>query len=225
MALIAHLKPSWKSILSKEIRQPYFNDIEQYLISAEAQNKVIFPDQSYIFEAFNRTTLHQIKVVIIGQDPYHREGQAMGLSFSVPKSVRIPPSLRNIYKEILNDLGHEIPTHGDLTQWANQGVLLLNSILTVESGQPGSHRKIGWEVFTDRVIEFISNQKKHVVFLLWGAYAKSKSKLINKNKHLILESAHPSPLARNKFMNNHHFSKTNKYLIENKLDPINWKII
>ena len=184
----------------------------------------MYPPGKLLFNAFNTTGFDQVKVVILGQDPYHNPGEAMGLCFSVPKEIRIPPSLRNIYKEINQDTNDPIPNHGDLTSWAEQGVFLLNAILTVSKKKPASHSRIGWHLFTDEVISILSKNREHLVFMLWGNFAKSKSILIDENKHLVLKSAHPSPLAGGKFFNNHHFSKANNYLCENNLDPINWKI-
>ncbi|MCL4143708.1 UNVERIFIED_CONTAM: hypothetical protein GTU68_028458 [Idotea baltica] len=189
-----------------------------------ANKPTIYPPKPDLFQAFELCPFDELKVVIIGQDPYHRAGQAMGLSFSVPPTIKIPPSLRNVFKELKQDLNIDPPVHGDLTDWARQGVFLLNSILTVEEGRPGSHRKLGWQTFTDATIQSISMHKNQVVFLLWGNHARSKKEFIDADKHLILEAAHPSPLARNKFMNNRHFSQTNNYLIDNDLSPINWQL-
>lgn len=186
--------------------------------------KIIYPPGPKIFNAFDSTPFSKVKVIILGQDPYHGPGQAMGLSFSVPKNIRIPPSLRNIHKELYNDLDIEIPGHGDLSSWAAKGVFLLNAILTVEHKKAGSHSKIGWETFTDAVIRKLSDERENLVFLLWGRFARSKASLIDSNKHHIFESAHPSPLAGNAFMNNNHFSKANKALIDAGLDPIDWRI-
>jgi uracil-DNA glycosylase len=179
-----------------------------------------------IFNAFNTTPLEQVKVVILGQDPYHGPNQAHGLSFSVQRGVALPPSLRNIFHELHADIGVEIPRHGDLTHWAEQGVLLLNSVLTVEAGQPTSHQKRGWENFTDHVIDVLNEQREHIVFILWGAYAQRKGQRIDPNKHLILKAAHPSPLAANRggFFGCKVFSKTNNYLKHNGIEPINWQL-
>ena len=221
---INNIELSWKELLSDEFQKDYFQEISAALhLELEAQKK-IYPPKDKIFHAFDRTPFHQLKAVIIGQDPYHNPNQAMGLCFSVPKTVKRPPSLLNIYKEINRDLGYSIPSHGDISPWADQGILLLNAILTVEEKKPGSHKKIGWQKFTDRVIEIISQEKKHVVFLLWGNFAKGKKSLIDEDKHLILESAHPSPLAGNAFQGNEHFSKCNKYLKKNGIEGIDWKI-
>ncbi len=190
------------------------------------QNKVIYPPSSLIFNALNTTPLNQVKVVIIGQDPYHGPNQAHGLSFSVQRGVALPPSLRNIFHELHTDLGVPIPRHGDLTHWAEQGVLLLNSVLTVEAGQPTSHQKQGWEDFTDHVIDVLNQQREHIVFILWGAYAQRKGQRIDPNKHLILKAAHPSPLAANRggFFGCKVFSKSNNYLKQNGIEPIDWQL-
>jgi uracil-DNA glycosylase len=215
---------SWKAIIDKEIGQAYFKQLEQFLNQAMASSTV-FPPKENIFAAFNYTPLNQLKAVIIGQDPYHSEGQANGLSFSVNKGAKIPPSLRNIFKELKSDLGIEIPMHGDLTAWAKQGVLLLNATLTVRAGDAGSHQKKGWEIFTDNIIKSISEQKENVVFILWGNYAKTKVDLIHTNKHCVLTAAHPSPLARNQFfIDNQHFSKTNAYLESKGIETIDWHL-
>jgi len=218
------IEESWQKILAVEFRKPYFDDIKAFLISEKKSGKTIYPPGKLIFNAFNRTPFSQLKVVIIGQDPYHNPGEAMGLCFSVPENIRVPPSLRNIYKELKANTGFDIPNHGDLSSWANQGVFLLNAILTVEHKQAGSHKKIGWQTFTDAVIKTISSHKEDVVFLLWGNFAKAKDSLIDETKHFILKSAHPSPLAGNAFFNNQHFSKTNEFLISKGKEPINWQI-
>lgn len=215
---------TWKAFLSSEVDKEYFREIDIYLQQEIAFQKSIHPDLSSIFKAFEICNLKDVKVIILGQDPYHGRDQAMGLSFSVPKGLKIPPSLRNIFKEIMSDLNIEYPFHGDLTSWAKQGVLLLNSILTVEHQKPASHSKIGWEKFTDHVIKKLSTEKENLVFLLWGNFAIHKKNLIDERKHLILEAAHPSPLARNKFMGCRHFSKTNEYLLLHHKKPIEWKL-
>ena len=185
----------------------------------------VLPPKEYRFRALELTPLENIKAVILGQDPYHGEGEANGLAFSVNKDIKIPPSLRNIYKELNSDLGLEIPTHGDLTSWAKEGVLLLNSILTVEKDKPASHRDIGWQQYTDSLISQISNEKEHVVFILWGKYAQSKIPLINQAKHLIIASTHPSPFSANKgFLGSKPFSKCNKWLKEKNIPQIDWRI-
>lgn len=185
----------------------------------------VLPPKEYLFRALELTPLENIKAVILGQDPYHGEGEANGLAFSVNKDIKIPPSLKNIYKELNSDLGLEIPTHGDLTSWAQEGVLLLNSILTVEKDKPASHRDIGWQQYTDSLISQISNEKEHVVFILWGKYAQSKIPLINQDKHLIIASTHPSPFSANKgFLGSKPFSKCNKWLKEKNVPQIDWRI-
>jgi uracil-DNA glycosylase len=213
---------SWKTVLNDEFEKEYFAKIKSSLKEAKSQGQIIHPKCDLIFNAFNKTPFEEIKVVILGQDPYHGIGQAMGLSFSVPKTVRIPPSLKNIFKEIHLDVGMEIPNHGDLTIWAEQGVFLLNSILTVRHKEPGSHKKIGWQEFTDAVIKKISDEREGIVFLLWGNFAKKKIELIDESKHHVLMSAHPSPLAGNRFFNNHHFSQTNLILKKIGKEPIDW---
>ncbi len=219
------IEASWKKELADEFKKPYFKQITDHLKTEKTQGKTIYPPGPQIFNAFEQTPFRKVKVVILGQDPYHGPRQAMGLSFSVNKGVAIPPSLINIFKEIHEDLGAPIPQHGDLTHWANQGVLLLNASLTVRAGEPMSHSKIGWHLFTNTVIQRISKDREHVVFLLWGKFAQEKEALIDKKKHLILKSAHPSPLsASHGFFGNHHFSKTNEYLMKKGLDPIDWAI-
>lgn len=218
------IESSWKELLRDEFTKPYFADIKSTLQAEKKAGKTIFPKGSLIFNAYNSTPLDHVKVVIIGQDPYHNPGEAMGLSFSVPQGVRIPPSLKRIYKEINEDVGCPIPSHGDLTSWAEQGVLLLNAMLTVEMKKAGSHRKIGWQNFTDATISKLSEHKDHIAFMLWGNFAKSKGSLIDESKHLVLQSAHPSPLAGNAFFGNHHFSKANKFLESNGMIPIDWSI-
>lgn len=216
------IEQSWKERLTKEFGASYFQALSDF-VRAEYVSKQVFPAPKDVFRAFDTTPFESVRVVILGQDPYHGEGQAHGLCFSVPSGVQIPPSLKNIYKEIVAELGGEIPRSGDLTHWAEQGVLLLNATLTVLAGQAGSHQGKGWEQFTDAVIQTISDQKEHVVFLLWGAYAKKKADLIDASKHLVLTSAHPSPLsAHNGFFGNGHFAKTNQYLLQHVLPPIDW---
>lgn len=218
------IESSWEKVLCDDLESANFQSILTKLRKELDKGKTIYPSEELIFHAFDRTSFDKTKVVIIGQDPYHNPGQAMGLCFAVPKSMKRPPSLLNIYKEIHRDLGHKIPTHGDISPWADQGVLLLNAMLTVEEKKPGSHKKIGWQEFTNSVISKISSHKENVVFLLWGNFAKGKRKLIDEQKHLILESAHPSPLAGNAFQGNGHFSKTNIYLKENGLSPVDWQL-
>jgi uracil-DNA glycosylase len=218
------IEESWKALLQEEFDKPYFEGIRQFLHNEKKAGKVIFPPGQQIFQAFSLTPVDQLKVVILGQDPYHNPGEAMGLCFSVPEGVKVPPSLNNIYKELRNDLNCEIPNHGNLTAWARQGVLLLNAFLTVEQNKPLSHSKIGWQLFTDAVISHISDKLEGKVFLLWGNFAKAKSALINPERHLVLTSPHPSPLAGNGFYNNHHFSKANDYLKTRKSTGIDWQI-
>lgn len=215
---------SWDKVLkemfdSKEY-QAFFQKIEN-----EYQNKIIYPKKEHIYNALKLTSYENVKVVIVGQDPYHGENEAHGLSFSVQKGIKLPPSLKNIYKEILNDLNIVEPNCGDLTSWAKEGVLLLNSVLTVEKDKPASHAKIGWNKYTDYIIQKINEKEKPVVFILWGNFAKTKRELITNPKHLIITSAHPSPLsARNGFFGSKPFSKTNEYLKENNIKPINWQL-
>lgn len=219
------IEASWKQALQDEFKKAYFANIADRLKIEKEQQKLIYPPGSQIFNAFNLTPLDKVKVVIIGQDPYHGPKQAHGLSFSVQKGVAIPPSLMNIYKELSDDIGMPMPKHGDLTSWAEQGVFLLNASLTVRAGEPMSHAKIGWAEFTNAVIKTISEQKQHVVFLLWGKFAQEKRTLIDERKHLILRSVHPSPLsAYGGFFGCKHFSKANEYLVSKGLNPINWTI-
>lgn len=219
------IEDSWKSALKYEFTNPYFLQIVAHLKTEKATKTVIYPTGSQIFNAFNYTPFNQVKVVILGQDPYHGVGQAMGLSFSVPDGVAPPPSLLNIFKELKNDIGMPIPKTGNLMPWANQGVLLLNSILTVRANEAASHSKIGWMNFTDAVIKKISDEKKGIVFLLWGRFAQEKQTLIDATKHYILKAAHPSPLsAHNGFWGCKHFSKTNEILIQQGIQPIDWKL-
>jgi len=212
---------SWKNVLDVEFAAPYFMELKQFL-EKEQNEYVLYPQGSKIFSAFNCTPFNEVRVVILGQDPYHGPGQANGLCFSVNDGVKFPPSLANIFKELRDDIGCEIPLSGNLEAWAKQGVFLLNATLTVRQSTPGSHQKKGWEQFTDGVIKKISEGRENVVFLLWGNYAKAKKELIDLNKHLVLEAAHPSPLARGAFFGSKHFSKTNIFLRENGLKQINW---
>jgi uracil-DNA glycosylase len=219
------IEPGWKEILKDEFAKPYFPQIVKHLKTERSQGKTIYPVGSHIFNAFNSTPFDLVKVVIIGQDPYHGAGQAHGLCFSVMQGIQPPPSLANMYKELQADIGMNIPLHGDLTDWARQGVFLLNASLTVRSGEPMSHSKIGWAEFTNAVIRKISENKKHVVFLLWGKFAQDKQPLIDEEKHLILKAAHPSPLsAHTGFFGCRHFSKANEYLMSKGIDPINWQL-
>lgn len=218
------MEASWKKALSKLFDKPYFAHIAAHLKTEKALKSTIYPKGSLIFNAFDLTPFDKVKVVILGQDPYHNPGQAMGLSFSVPEGVKPPPSLMNIYKELNKDIGLPIPNTGDLTNWAHQGVLLLNAVLTVRENEPASHAKIGWMEFTDDVIQLLSNEKKGIVFLLWGNFAAEKQVLIDSTKHKILKAAHPSPLSASRgFLGCKHFSLTNEYLIQQKQFPIDWK--
>jgi len=221
------LEPSWLHVLKDEFKQPYMLKLKEFLKNEKAAGHVIYPKGGDIFNAFNTTPFDDVKVVILGQDPYHGLNQAHGLSFSVQKGIDIPPSLRNIYKELQTDIpGFVIPKHGDLTEWAQQGVLLLNATLTVQAANAGSHQKKGWELFTDTVIKKISDEKQGVVFILWGNYAQSKSALIDATKHLVIKSTHPSPLAvsRGGFFGSRPFSKANDYLVKQGKKPIDWQI-
>lgn len=219
-----NIEPGWKHELQEEFEKPYFAEIVNFLKNEKKAGKTIYPPGPLIFNAFTFTPFDTVKVVILGQDPYHNPGQAHGLSFSVPDKVAAPPSLVNIFKEINNDLGIAIH-HPNLEKWAKQGVLLLNASLTVEASKPMSHSKIGWHIFTDAVISHISKDKDHVVFMLWGAFARSKEALIDRAKHMVLTSAHPSPLsAHNGFFGNGHFGKANKWLKEHGIKPIDWSL-
>lgn len=210
--------------LKEEFEKPYFEKISQFLRKEIQAGKIIYPPGKLIFNAYNSTPFDKVKVVIIGQDPYHGPEQAMGLSFSVPRHIRIPASLKNIYKELISDCGIAPPTHGDLTHWANQGVFLLNAMLSVEHKMAGSHKSIGWQEFTDATIKTLSDKREGLIFLLWGNFAKSKKVLIDELKHYVFESAHPSPLAGNRFSGTKHFSKTNDILTKAGKQPIDWNI-
>ncbi|RXP55753.1 uracil-DNA glycosylase [Lutibacter sp. HS1-25] len=214
---------SWQDLLKSEFEKPYFKELTSF-VKDEYSKHICYPDANQIFEAFNLCKFNDLKVVIIGQDPYHGEGQAHGLCFSVNDGIAHPPSLINIFKEIKTDLNIEIPESGNLERWAKQGVLLLNATLTVKAHEAGSHQKMGWEQFTDAVISIISEKKENVVFLLWGGFAKKKGAKINKAKHCLLESGHPSPLSANRgyWFGNKHFSKVNEYLKSKNLASINW---
>jgi uracil-DNA glycosylase len=219
------IEASWKEVLENEFKKPYFKQITDHLKTEKLQGKTIYPPGPLIFNAFEKTPFNKVKVIILGQDPYHGQGQAHGLSFSVPNGVPLPPSLINIFKELQEDVGLPIPKSGNLENWARQGVLLLNASLTVRAGEPMSHSKIGWHTFTDTVIEKISTLKENVVFLLWGKFAQEKIVLIDTKKNHILKAAHPSPLsAKNGFFGCRHFSKTNNYLMKKGLDPVDWAI-
>ena len=219
------IEDSWKQVLQDEFTQPYFLNIVEHLKTEKKIGKIIYPKGTEIFNAFDKTPFHKVKVVILGQDPYHNPNQAMGLSFSVPNETKIPPSLVNIFKELKDDIGLQIPANGNLSNWANEGVLLLNAILTVRQNEPASHSKIGWMDFTDAIIKKISDEKQNVVFILWGKFAQDKMQLISAAKHCILKAAHPSPFsAFNGFFGCKHFSKTNEYLASNGIEPIDWKL-
>lgn len=219
------IEDSWKKVLKEEFGKPYFRQLVLHLKTERSQGKTIYPLGGLIFNAFNTTPFDNVKVVILGQDPYHGPGQAHGLCFSVQKGVPPPPSLINIFKELQEDTGTRIPNHGNLTQWAEQGVFLLNASLTVRAGEPMSHAKIGWATFTDTVIRRISEEKEHVVFLLWGKFAQEKRALIDEKKHCVLRAAHPSPLSANAgFFGCRHFSKANAYLVSQGIDPVDWQL-
>lgn len=217
------INDSWAERLGNEFAQPYFSLLTDF-VRHEYATTTCYPPGRLIFNAFNLCPFDSVKVVIIGQDPYHEAGQAMGLSFSVPDGVAMPPSLQNIFKEIQGDLGIGVPQSGNLTRWAEQGVLLLNATLTVRAHQAGSHQRHGWERFTDAAISRLSEGRDHLVFILWGGYARSKASLIDRSRHLVLESVHPSPLSANRggWFGNHHFSRCNEYLAGHGMGPINW---
>ena len=217
------IEPSWKEILKEDFLSPNFARVKENFLRAKAAGEV-YPPNALIFNAFNLTPFNAVKVVILGQDPYHGAGQAMGLSFSVPRGVKIPPSLQNIYKEIYDDLGIAEPNSGDLSYWAKQGVLLLNATLSVSAGQANSHSGFGWQEFTDAAISKLSERARNVVFMLWGNPAKAKASLIDASRHLALTAAHPSPLARGAFFGCRHFSKANLYLAQHGKAPIDWDL-
>ena len=217
------IEQSWKDVLNTEFEKDYFKKLTDFVRSEYMSGKTIYPEPKNIFNAFNLCPLNKVKVVIIGQDPYHEPHQAHGLCFSVESGTDFPPSLQNIYKEIESDIGHKSITNGDLTEWAKQGVLLLNSTLTVQAHLAASHSGKGWETFTDAVIKAVAENKKHVVYMLWGSFAQKKAEYVNSKDNLVLKSAHPSPLSAYRgFFGNHHFSSANNYLIENGETPINW---
>ena len=219
------LEESWYEALKNEFESSYFVGIKTFLIE-EKRHYVVYPPSSLIFNAFNLTPFDKVKVVILGQDPYHNIGQAHGLAFSVPDGIQIPPSLQNIFKELNSDIGMPIPQSGNLENWAREGVLLLNASLTVRANMAASHARIGWQQFTDAAIRALSEKKEHLVFILWGNYAIAKESLIDHSKHLVLKTVHPSPLSASRgFFGCHHFSQTNQYLINNGIQPINWASI
>jgi len=219
------LHPSWQAMIGDELDKPYMQSLRAFLLQEKAAGKTVFPPSPLIFNAFNHTPFDKVRVVIIGQDPYHGVGQAHGLSFSVPEGVALPPSLLNIFKEIENDLGIKMRGKGNLTSWANQGVLLLNATLTVEMANAGSHQKRGWESFTDAAIAALNMHREGLVFVLWGSYAQKKGEMIDSKKHLVLKSVHPSPLSAHRgFFGNHQFSSINEYLKKRGEEPIDWQV-
>lgn len=219
------LDDSWLRLLKDEFSQPYMRQLREFLAQEKASGKVIYPSGKDMFNALNATAFEQVKVVIIGQDPYHGPNQAHGLCFSVQPNVAVPPSLQNIYKELHADIGMDIPTHGCLQSWAEQGVLLLNATLSVEAGKAGSHQRRGWETFTDKIIHLLNQDRHDLVFLLWGSYAQKKGAFIDTNKHLVLKAPHPSPLSAHRgFLGCRHFSQANRYLQERNLKPIEWAL-
>lgn len=222
--MAVQLEKSWNEVLGQEFEKDYMIKLKAFLLKEKQEGRTIYPAGNNIFNAFNHTPFNKVKVVIIGQDPYHGANQAHGLAFSVQKGVAIPPSLRNIYKELAADIaGFKIPAHGELTKWADEGVLLLNATLTVRAGEAGSHQKKGWEEFTDQAIKILAEKRKNIVFLLWGKYAQSKAAFIDDKKHFILKAPHPSPLAQG-FIGCKHFSKTNEILQKIGLSAIDWQI-
>ena len=221
------MEPSWKAVLKNEFTKPYFQQVVTFLKTEKATGKIIYPPGALIFNAFNQTPFSKLKVVVLGQDPYHGNGQAHGLSFSVPNGIKPPPSLVNIFKEIESDIGIAMPLqYGNLTRWAEQGVLLLNAALTVRANEPFSHANFGWADFTDAVIQKISDEKTGIIFLLWGKFAQAKQILIDETRHFVLKAAHPSPFsAHTGFFGCKHFSKTNEFLVKQGFSPIDWKIL
>ncbi len=221
------IHPSWKNILKDEFDKDYFAELVYFLKTEKQLGRLIYPPGTLIFNAFNQTPFNKVKIVILGQDPYHGAGQAHGLSFSVPNGINPPPSLINIFKEMEKDLGLKMPVgYGNLTSWANKGVLLLNAALTVRAGEPFSHAKMGWAIFTDAVIQKISDLKEHIVFILWGKFAQEKQILIDETKHFILKAAHPSPFSADKgFFGCRHFSKANELLAKNGIEPVDWTLL
>ena len=224
MNLASLIPKDWKTILSKDIDADYFAELSGF-VTEEYENGICFPPEKFIFKAFESCSLKNLKVVILGQDPYHGDGQAHGLSFSVPMGIKFPPSLRNVYKELSSDLSIQVPFQRDLTGWAEQGVLLLNATLSVRKSTPGSHQKQGWEEFTDSVIKTISDKKESIVFVLWGKFAEQKSELIDESKHHIITSSHPSPFSAHRgFLGSKPFSKTNEFLVKKGIKPIDWEL-
>jgi uracil-DNA glycosylase len=218
------IEQSWKNVLKDEFEKSYFIEIVNFLKAEKALGRVIYPPGNCIFHAFEATPFEKVKLVLLGQDPYHGPGQAHGLAFSVPPGIKAPPSLVNIFKELQSDIGLPVPSHGNLESWTREGVFLLNAALTVRAAEPNSHSKIGWHEFTNRVIEKISSVKKNIVFLLWGKFAQEKQQLVDETKHLVLKAAHPSPFSADRFFGCRHFSKANQYLVQNRIDPINWQL-
>lgn len=219
-----NIEAQWKKRLQPEFNKTYMNDLEEF-IKQETQKKVVYPRPTEYFQAFNLTPFNKVKVVIIGQDPYHGLDQAHGLCFSVKPRLKVPPSLKNIYKELKQDVDFEIPNHGYLKKWADEGVLLLNATLTVEAGKAGSHQKKGWEGFTDKAIECLDKEQEHIVFMLWGSYAQKKGDFIDTKKHLVLKAPHPSPLSAHRgFLGCKHFSKCNEYLKKHGIEAIHWQL-
>lgn len=218
------MEASWKKHLGTELHKPYMIQLRKFLEDERIKGKIIFPPENEIFSALQATTFDKVKVVIIGQDPYHGEAEAHGLCFSVKPNIKIPPSLKNIYKELANEFNYPIPRHGCLNAWAEQGVLLLNTVLTVEKDLAASHRGKGWEEFTEKIIEVLNHEKNNLVFMLWGKDAQKKGQKIDRQKHLVLESGHPSPLSVRFFLGNNHFIKCNEYLKNHAVKPINWQI-
>ncbi|MDQ0965532.1 uracil-DNA glycosylase [Flavobacterium sp. W4I14] len=222
----AALEPGWLAVLEEEFEKDYMKSLKSFLQEEKNKGATVYPKGTDIFNALNTTPFDRVKVVILGQDPYHGAGQAHGLSFSVQRGVAVPPSLKNIYKELETDIeGFKAPNHGHLTHWAEQGVLLLNATLTVRASEAGSHQNRGWEIFTDEIIKALSQKREHIVFLLWGKYAQQKAALIDQKKHYVLTAAHPSPFsAYNGFFGSKHFSKANQLLVQNNLSPIDWNL-
>lgn len=218
------IEQSWKEALAPEFEKPYFESLVRYLHKEKAEGQCVYPPGKDIFKAFDLTPVADVRAVILGQDPYHGPGQAMGLSFSVPDNIPAPPSLRNIFQEIEKEFGYKMSGRPNLERWSRQGVLLLNAILTVRAGQPASHSAIGWQQFTDAVIQYLSDNCEGIVFMLWGNFARSKKVLIDSSRHYVLEAAHPSPLARGAFFGCGHFAKTNEILASRGLEPIDWRL-